>query len=67
MRAGPQTAALIDWSSLTFFFGSCVSYLVIIGDTFNLISNIIGSWIGSSSAFYRASPAPSLTPTYPLP
>ena len=24
-------AALVDWASLLFFFGSCVSYLVIIG------------------------------------
>ena len=34
LRASPRqdsVAALVDWASLLFFFGSCVSYLVIIG------------------------------------
>ena len=37
LRTGPSVAALVDWASLVFFFGSCISYLVIIGDTFNFI------------------------------
>ena len=37
-RTGESVAALVDWASLLFFFGSCVSYLVIIGDAFNLVT-----------------------------
>jgi amino acid permease len=43
MRAGPEMAALVDWASLAFFFGSCVSYLVIIGDTFGQFTERLGS------------------------
>ena len=35
LRHSPEVAALIDWASCAFFAGSCVSYLVIIGDTFS--------------------------------
>ena len=42
MRAGPEIAALVDWASLAFFFGSCVSYLVIIGDTFGQFTERLG-------------------------
>ena len=47
MRAGPSVAALVDWSSLAFFFGSCVSYLVIIGDAFGQFTS---SW--GETSFY---------------
>ena len=43
LRAGPRIAALVDWASLAFFFGSCVSYLVIIGDTFGQFTARLGS------------------------
>ena len=42
LRAGPGIAALVDWCSLAFFFGSCVSYLVIIGDTFMAFTRHLG-------------------------
>ena len=42
-------AALVDWCSLAFFFGSCVSYLVIIGDTFMTFSAPLGD-----SSFWHA-------------
>jgi amino acid permease len=35
LRHSPEIAALVDWASCAFFAGSCVSYLVIIGDTFS--------------------------------
>jgi len=35
-RTSDSVAALVDWASLLFFFGSCVSYLVIIGDAFGV-------------------------------
>jgi amino acid permease len=37
------TASLIDWSSLAFFFGSSVSYLVIIGEAFTLMTAPLGN------------------------
>ena len=43
LRAGGAIAPLVDWASLLFFFGSCVSYLVIIGDTFNLVTERFGT------------------------
>mmetsp|Transcript_45407 Transcript_45407/g.119242 ORF Transcript_45407/g.119242 Transcript_45407/m.119242 type:complete len:581 (+) Transcript_45407:73-1815(+) len=42
MRAGPTVAALVDWASLAFFFGSSVSYLVIIGDSFGQVTSRLG-------------------------
>ena len=42
LRHSPELAALVDYSSLAFFFGSCVSYLVIIGDTFDQFTAAIG-------------------------
>ncbi|KAL1495698.1 hypothetical protein AB1Y20_016561 [Prymnesium parvum] len=54
LRAGPHVAAMVDWASLVFFFGSCVSYLVIIGDTFSLVSAHIGAWLGAAGPFYKA-------------
>ena len=39
LRHSPAVAAAVDWASLLFFFGSCVSYLVIIGDTFNFAAS----------------------------
>mmetsp|Transcript_46438 Transcript_46438/g.150824 ORF Transcript_46438/g.150824 Transcript_46438/m.150824 type:complete len:601 (-) Transcript_46438:49-1851(-) len=35
-------ASLIDWSSLLFFFGSSVSYLVIIGEAFTVLTSSLG-------------------------
>ena len=39
------TAALIDWSSLAFFFGSSVSYLVIIGEAFTVLTAPLGEGV----------------------
>ena len=49
LRAGESVAVLVDWASLLFFFGSCVSYLVIIGDTFNLLTAQVGAARGHGS------------------
>jgi len=48
-RTSDSVAALVDWASLLFFFGSCVSYLVIIGDAFNLVTAR-----GGDGGWYRA-------------
>ena len=42
-RLEARLAAIVDWCSLLFFFGSCVSYLVIIGDSFSLASSRFGT------------------------
>lgn len=42
LRHSAGLAALVDWSSLAFFFGSCVSYLVIIGDAFGQVTATMG-------------------------
>ena len=42
LRSGPEVAALVDWASLAFFFGSSVSYLVIIGDSFGQVTARMG-------------------------
>ena len=45
-------AALVDWASLLFFFGSCVSYLVIIGAA---AACIVTAWPAASHAATRRS------------
>lgn len=42
LRHSPELAALVDWASCAFFAGSCVSYLVIIGDTFSGFTALLG-------------------------
>ena len=53
VRTGKQIAALVDWASLIFFFGSCVSYLVIIGDTFNILTAAVGDVSGGEGSLYH--------------
>ncbi len=48
MRAGPLASSLVDWASFAFSFGSCVSYLVIIGDSFDNLTSALGD-----TPFYR--------------
>lgn len=42
-QVSAATASLIDWSAVAFFFGSSVSYLVIIGEAFTLMTAPFGS------------------------
>ena len=55
LRSSPELASLVDWASLAFFFGSCVSYLVIIGDTFGTVTAMLGSgsfFVGGEAAHF---------------
>ena len=56
LRHGPELAAAVDWASLLFFFGSCVSYLVIIGDAFGQFTASLGQpgpwYIGGGSMHF---------------
>ena len=56
LRHGPELAAAVDWASLAFFFGSCVSYLVIIGDAFGQFTASLGGegpwFVGGASMHF---------------
>ena len=55
LRHGPELAAAVDWASLAFFFGSCVSYLVIIGDAFGQFTASLGEgpwFVGGASMHF---------------